>query len=518
VIELEARVDEVTVLEDRARVVRRGAVVLPAGQSRLVVRGVAPVVVDKTLTAVASAGRVLDVRCKRRLAPWATGEGAGRASALAIQVDAADAAVKQLAAGIAVLERELEATGRLRDVMLTELTAEASWGRLPDSAAADLARIDDVERDAAARLAGARLAIDRSRRDLAALRARAAEAASDAGTEIADLEIDVTTDAPTDATIAVEYLVPGACWRPYHTATLAGAAVSFATDACVWQNTGEDWRDVRLVFSTERPSLGATPPRLLADPVRIQRKSEVIVVEARDHDVDTTGLGAERDVATAAEVPGVDDGGIAQTLRPAHPATVLSDGRPYRVALGGHEAAAEVALVAMPERSPCAFTRTRQPSGARPLLAGPVDLVRDAGHVGRTSILYVAPGERFELGWGPEPDVRIHRDERRTRDEAGVLGSWTTTRVRVALRLSNLGDAPRTVDVTERIPVSEIDKVEIQLSAPDAWTLEDQVPLVTARTVDDDGLVTWQVELPARDRRAIAREYVIRAHTSVVGL
>jgi uncharacterized protein (TIGR02231 family) len=527
--EVSAPVVEVTVLEDRARVVRRGAVVLPAGQSRLVVRGVAPVLVDKTLTAVTTAGRVLDVRCRRRLAPWnplALSEGpkgpsrrADEADALRKQVDDSEAAVAALAAELAVTEQEIDATAQLRAVVLAELAGEASWGRLPGGAAAELARIDERERAATARVAGQRRTLERARRDHAALRARAAEAAADAGTETADVEIDVTTDAAADATVTVEYLVPGACWRPYHTATLRDGSVTFATDACVWQNTGEDWRDAHLSFSTERPSLGATPPRLYADEVRVQRKSEQIVVEARDQDVDTTGLGSTRATATAAEVPGVDDGGVAQTLRAPHPATVLTDGRPYRVALGAHDATAELALVAMPERAPCAFTRTRQGNGGRPLLAGPVDLIRDAGPVGRTSILYVAPEERFELGWGPESDVRIHRDERRRTDEAGVLSSWNATRVRIALRLSNLGDAARNVEVTERIPVSEIDKVEIQLSAPDAWTLEDEpAPLVTERTVDDDGLVRWSVELPARGRRAIALEYVIRAHTSVHGI
>ncbi len=41
---------------------------------------------------------------------------------------------------------------------------------------------------------------------------------------------------------------------------------------------------------------------------------------------------------------------------------------------------------------------------------------------------------------------------------------------------------------------------------------------MTARTVDADGLVTWTVELPARQRRALALEYVVKAHDSVTGL
>ena len=522
---LAAPVVEVTVLEDRARVVRRGVATVAVGQQRLVVAGVAPVLVDKTLAARASAGRVLDVRCRRELARWRTGEGAGDAArsadaaALLDARDAAEADVLRRGADLAALEHELGDLERLRGVALAELAAEAAWGRAPAGADAALAGLDERERAATAALVEGRLVLERAERDLAALRARLAEAQADAGVESASIEVELAADAAGEVTITIEYLVPGACWRPYHTATLTGASVRLATDACVWQHTGEDWRDAALSFSTERPSLGARPPDLEADLLRIQKKSEVLQVEARDQTIDETGLGAERAVEEAAQVPGVDDGGVVQVLRAPHPATIPSDGRPYRVALGAHEGAAELALVAIPERAPVAILRTRQGSGPRPLLAGPVDLIRAHGHVGRTSILYVAANERFELGWGPEADLRVHRDEQRTREEAGMLGSWNETRVRVAVRLSNLGERARVVEVTERVPVSEIEKVEIKLAAPDAWTLEDDdVVVIRERTIDADGLVRWQVEVPPRDRRAVLLEYRIRAHTSVVGL
>ena len=65
----------------------------------------------------------------------------------------------------------------------------------------------------------------------------------------------------------------------------------------------------------------------------------------------------------------------------------------------------------------------------------------------------------------------------------------------------------------------------MSLSSAESWRLEDDdgirrdpTPLVTARSVDGDGLVTWTVELPARQRRAIALEYVVKAHDSVSGI
>jgi len=531
VIRIDAPVVEVTILEDRARVIRRGTIALPAGQTRVVIAGVAPVLVDKTLSASARGARVLDVRCKRELAAWRTGEGAGHteraglASELAARMTEATAELATAEGELAITEHEHADAARLRAVLLAELAADAAWGRRPAGAVDRLARLDARDRELTAQLATQRHALDRGRRDLAALRARLDDAVRSAGVDAAAIELDVVCETPGEVELTTEYLVPGAVWRPYHTARLAGDRVTITTDACVWQHTGEDWRDVTISCSTERPSLGASPPRLASDEIRVQRKSEVVMVEARDQDIETTGLGADRVVQAAAQVPGVDDGGVAQTLRAPHPATILSDGRPYRVTLGSHEAGAELALVAFPERSPCVFTRTRQANGPRPLLAGPVDLIRDSGHVGRTSILYVAAGERFELGWGPEADVRLHRDEQRKRDEAGMLGSWNVTRVRVAVRLSNLGERARRVEVTERVPVSEIDKVEIHVAAAEAWRLEDDdgtraddVEVVTARAIDDDGLATWTVELPGRGRRAVALEYRVRAHTSVVGV
>ena len=155
------------------------------------------------------------------------------------------------------------------------------------------------------------------------------------------------------------------------------------------------------------------------------------------------------------------------------------------------------------------------------LLAGPVDLVMASGYVGRTEIGFVAAGEKLALGFGPEADVRIHRSEARERDDAGLLGGWNVTTVRVALRLSNLGARPRVVVVTERIPISEVEQVEVHASAPEAYLLEDahgeDITQVTARALDERGLVTWSVELPPHGRRAVTLEYKIKSQRGVAG-
>ncbi|HEX7842140.1 MAG TPA: mucoidy inhibitor MuiA family protein, partial [Kofleriaceae bacterium] len=365
---------------------------------------------------------------------------------------------------------------------------------------------------------------------LARLEPRIARAEAEAGEETARLVIDLAAEAPADVEIAIGYIVPGAAWRPYHRATLvrgpdaaSPATVEWQTTACVWQATGEDWDGVRLVFSLERPSLGVEPPELTDDELGARRRPDTVIVEAREHEHHTTGLGGEQ-AGQAAQVPGIDDGGIGVTLT-APRATIAADGAPHRVPVGGFTSAARIDLVAIPVRSPWVHVRARLVNtGAAPLLAGPVDLVMSSGYVGKTEIGFVAPSEKLYLGFGPEADVRIHRAETSARDDAGLLGGWNVQTVRVAVRLSNLGTSRREVVVTERIPISEIEQVEVKTAAPDAYLLGtddhpggEEITQVTARAIDDRGLVSWSVELPPLGRRAVTLEYRVRSQRGVAG-
>jgi uncharacterized protein (TIGR02231 family) len=277
----------------------------------------------------------------------------------------------------------------------------------------------------------------------------------------------------------------------------------------VWQATGEDWNDVELVCSLERPSPGVEPPSLADDELRARKKPDSVVVEAREQERHDTGLGGG-----PLQVPGIDDGGLGLRLVAGH-VTVRADGTPHRVPVGGFSAPAQVSLVGIPLRSPWVHIRARiTNTGTVPLLAGPVDLIMVSGYVGRAEIGFVAPNEKFHIGFGPEPDVRMHRDEVRERDDAKLLG-WNVQTVRIAVRLSNLGTQKREVTVTERIPISEIEQVEVQASAPDAYKLDEDTKQITTRTLDDKGLVSWAVELPPLGRRVVTLEYKVKSQRGV---
>jgi len=505
---------QVTVLEDRASITRRGQVALAGGQQRIVVERVAPVLADKTLTATCTNARVLDVRCERYVAPWREG-APDRANELREQRNQLESRLAAARTRAQVARAESEALAQLLEAALHGLAIAAARGATSPAAAAELAELDARDAGARARRVDAELEVEDLARAIERLHDRLRDAEAQAGEHAARLVIDVLADAPGDATLTIGYVVPGAAWRPFHRAQLARdtGELDFSTTACIWQATGEDWTDVDLHCSLERPSLGVEPPALADDELRARRKPETVIVEAREQEIQTTGPGT-------LEVPGIDDGGLGTRLH-AGKVTVRADGAPHRVPVASFQTTAQVTLVAIPLRSPWVHVRARLVNaGASPILAGPVDLIMASGYVGRGELGFVSPGEKAYLGFGPDSELRVHRTETRERDDAGILGSWNVQTVRVAVRLSNLGTQKREVTVTERIPISEVEQVEVHASAADAYMLDEaeEITQVTARAFDERGLVTWAVELPPLGRRAVTLEYKVKSQRGVAGV
>ena len=324
--------------------------------------------------------------------------------------------------------------------------------------------------------------------------------------------LDITVLTPGSYRLEIEYTVPAACWRPGYRAVLEGNSLRFETDGWVWQRTGEDWKDVNLSLSTRRPSLGSSPPVLSDDVVTVIKREKEDVVEIREESVDDAGFGSEKSSGKSAEsLPGVDDGGIVRSFTVGKPADVPSDGRPRNFALVSFEGTSETDLVAMPELSPYGFLRSRQTNGgSHPVLAGPVELIRNGTCVGRTQVSYVESGEIFPLGWGPDPDIRIHRTEETRYKEAGKLGTKDKTDYLVIIKISNIGATTKILTVKERIPVSEIGKVKIIFNEKE--TTEG------CKGPDEDGFVTWSVELSPLEKTVRKLVYTIEKNKNVVGL
>ena len=507
-------VSEVTLFEDRAKVKRSGFVELPTGISRVRIPGVSPIISDRTLNAIITDEDKIAVGSLmvRRFLK-SREDLAEEISGIEKEIEQKKSVADDLSDQLNVVRNAVESRMRILELSSEEIPADIAAGR----------NIDEKKSNHWEKMDEGRISLALDEYDLET-------EIFDLNSAINDLEVllnakrtpstrcdasiqaDIRTEAAGRYSLEIEYVVPGACWRPRHRAVMNGDIVRFETDGCIWQNTGEDWKNVSLSFSTHRPSLGTRAPILGDDRISVVKKAKDEEVEIREESVENTGFGGESPGSVGSQrLPGVEDGGTVRTFRASDPADIPSDGRPYRVHIGSFESPSTTGIIVLPELSPYAVIRSIQTNSAvYPVLAGPVDLIKESGYVGRTSVMYMAPGEKFALGWGPDPDIRVYRNESTRTREAGGLSSWDRTEYTVDIRLSNIGSELKTLTVRERIPVSELERVRVKFDA--------EATAKGCGEPDADGMLEWPLSLGASDRTNLKLVYTMETHKKVVSV
>lgn len=507
---------KVTVLEDRALVERRGEVTLPAGPQRLRVEGLSPLAVDRSLQISLVGGNIIGARVSRI---WKEQPKEGlreHRTELGRRVESLEQAQRLAESDIQRLQARLTVANTAHSDVLRSISEGVGAGKASvDTWRLHLAAVRAEVASTEEALRQARKREEQTRQRLEEARSALTQGEQPESKLLTSAEVELNHPTGGAVTVGVAYLVPCAVWRPAYRATLRrmenGEAVTLECEAVVWQRTEEDWKDVEMAFSTARPTLGATPPRLVEDRLYLREKTQqekhTVEVTIREETIQTTGEGG---AMQAEGMPGLDDGGEPLTLKALHRVTLPSDGSPHRVPLFQFTAPATSELVGTPEHSPLVHRVARfENKSSSVLLAGPVDLVRTSGYVGRAQLTFAGVGERVKMGFGSEDALRIFRQVETKLDTNRLTGRKVRTHF-VKLFLSNTGSHPEQIALEERMPVSEVEAVEVEL-------LRDKAKPAPAK-VSQDGILRFELPAPARSQQELAFAYTVASSSKVAGL
>ena len=512
---LEADITRVLVMEDRAQVTREATIALEAGQQLCRLANITPLVADRTLrfhieyldqadpppSSTSQRPKVLDVNISRNyIVKAARSEEEQKLSQ--IMENLVDQYLQQHDNGqVDHHARDLiNATLQgWRQEILDRLSVGAFDSESFDAILASFEQKLNKEQEL--------LTLQFSQEDLALRLERLCEELNQAVTSdseyTAELVAQIWTPVKAAYQITVEYQVPCALWRPYYSAELTSnnhdQQVVWQSAGMVWQRTGENWNDVELTFSTARPTLGAKLPLLHDDLIQSRPKTEreksVVEVASRDQTIQETGSASPNEQADTP--PGLEDGGETRVYRVPYKVSVPADGLPYTIEIEKWETEAQCELVCIPEQAQYVFLRSQQTNpSVLPLLAGPVQFHRDGAFVGRGQIGYVAANERFALSWGSEDGLVVLRQVQRDLEETSIR-KRKLHNYKVDLYLSNQTSESQNLTLIERIPISEIEQVEVEILDKNCSQ---------GYIKDDQGFLRWTLDLQAgaETRRKVA--------------
>lgn len=495
---LDAPIAAVTVYPSQARVIRRGAVALPAGVHDVELDGLPLSLLDESVrvNGRGEAARIVGVDVAHRF-----------------HADAPDHRVRAVEDSLDELRRadqamcDDDAAAAARVELSNELARRGgrTFAGALASGEADGARLQSFADTLAAQLADAlarRRAIGDRRRELAReIAAREAELESlraQRGTERRTVVVSVEADAATTAELEVAYLVTRASWRPVYDARLDGTTVTVEWHGLVSQRSGEDWPATDLSLSTARPAVRATVPEL--DPwyldawqpapkmvTRMQLAGAASGTLAVPQAAAPTAELASRAPAMAAPEATLEQGVTAATYHLARPIGVPSDGSPHKATITTFDLPAALDHLTVPKLAEEAYLRaTVTNSSPHTLLPGRVSVFHGPDFVGTTDIEAVAPGEEVELQLGVDDRLRVARELVRRDTSKTVLGGTRRTAVAYETTVESHLPTPTTLTVVDQFPVSRHEDIKVrdQKTSPDP----------SERT--DLEVLTWVLDLP----------------------
>ena len=336
----------------------------------------------------------------------------------------------------------------------------------------------------------------------------------------ASIEALVKLGAPAEgkAQIEISYQLGGASWRPLYDARLEteSGALELVQIGEVRQNTGEDWRDVKLTLSTARPSQGAQPPQIdtwfvdFLQPQFAQEQAGTMNLKKSEMRTLADSLPAEAAapmaemVAAPPVVAQVEAGGFAARYHIPGESSVAADSSPQKFVIAQREMTADLRVRAVPKVRPEAFLLGEVTfEGEEPLLPGPLAIFRDGAFVGRSHLDLARPGETFELAFGADDRVRIdYRLVKGERSQEGIINKDQRFERRYRIEVTNHHDRDIAVTVLDQMPVPRDERIEVKLlrnmTSPSERNFEGR-----------SGVVAWTSDYEAQEKKTINFGYDI---------
>ncbi|MBB4199572.1 uncharacterized protein (TIGR02231 family) [Rhodoblastus sphagnicola] len=504
-IEASSRIESVTLYPDAAQATRAIEVDLPAGASRVVLRGL-PASLDASTLQIAGEGDnalILGAVDVRRTAAKPDSGFEAQLKALRDEREAAQVKVDALAAKVAMIQAYGQKGPQASD---DKPFSAPDWSAAFDLLGSALARNGEDLRLARAAVAGIETRI------------RALEAAKPApGPRGAAQDVAVDVEAPVlgKYRLSLTYRLRGARWTPAYEARLTtgdkgkGSKLELLRRAAISQRTGEDFDNVTLSLAAFPAASGASAPE--PQPQRIDffeppvmgaaMRAAPAPAAAPPAMAEDSAMPKRREAAKP-QMAQIESHGVQAFFRAPGKVSLASDGTTKLVALSAQTPAVELSWKTAPALDPRAFLAAHFVNGEEaPLLPGPVTLYRDGAMIGQGALKMVAAQEAADLGFGPDERVSVTRAPiKRKENEPNWYGQTKTETREYKTVLRNLHDFPVNLLVADQTPYSETNAINVEL-LPQTTQGADKDP------EGKRGLLNWRFSLAPNESKEVRLAY-----------
>ncbi len=332
--------------------------------------------------------------------------------------------------------------------------------------------------------------------------------------------IDVIADAATPASINVNYYVASASWTPIYDLRTDGveSPIKLTYKALVHQNTGADWKDVRLTLSTGNPHQSFTIPTLNTwwlgqynygynkkDKRSMDNDDSKIMLSKKSGEAYSNAGPAStvtlQDAELATNFTTMTDNYVQAEFEIKLPYTIPSDNKTHIVAVMNKELPTKYVYKAIPKLDMNAYLTARVTGWEdMNLLPGQATLFFAGTYVGQTYLNSVETNDTLSLTLGQDKSIVIKREKQKDKIKEKMLDNDKLYTYAYEILVKNGNAKNIEIEVQDQLPLSNNKQVVIQ-----------KENVSGADYNENTGVLTWKNSIKAKDNKKINFSYTIKA-------
>lgn len=503
--ELKADIKHVTVFPDRAQIVHETAVSLLPGKSVLKLSGLSPYI-DAQSIQVKGFGEFTILSVNQQNNYLQNLEDSPDVKSIRSQIETLQIKVEDETVALSALQEKEDFLIANRAILIKETTF--SLEQLKN--VMDL-YTNNMDQIAVTRLKKQRLIKDYNKQ-IAALQQQLTGKLGKQQLPSGEILVTVSSDKQVAGKLTFSYVVSNAGWYPSYDIRVDDIKnpVAIFYKANVFQNSGVEWKDVKLSFSNATPWVAGDVPVLnpwFVDfyyPVRIRgmatgtQRSEV---QKSNKVADAAYMMVEEKAMEAAPVVVEKQvGETTITFDIAVPYTIPSDGKVQTVEIQRITTPADYKYVTLPKLSQLAYLTANISDWAKlSLQTGEATLYFENSFVGKSTLNVNQLKDTLTISLGTDNSILVKREKRKDFTSRKVIGSNRTDTYSYLITIRNNKSNTVNITLNDQIPVSSNSSIIV-----------DAIELSGGKLNPQTGEIKWDLEIKQQETRQIVLTFSVK--------
>lgn len=375
-----------------------------------------------------------------------------------------------------------------------------------------------------ARLNNQKILVQKRLQDLLEYKNRLIAEKSGNNSPINQVIVTVSAKEAVSGVLTVSYITSNAGWVPSYDIRVKDIddPVALSLKANVYQNTGEEWNNVKLILSTNNPYKNNTKPYLppwyltYFMPITYQTSNTIMQLESKSAAPSVLrGSRAEEDMSVATKSLPLAGSTADYTTQSQNmtsieynidmPYTIPNDGKQHLVAVSDNSIPASYMHYAVPKMDKDAYLIAKL-SGWEDLnlMAAKANIYFEGTYIGETMINPNLVNDTMEISLGSDKSVVINRKKLKDKVKEQTMGNYSFKTITMEISVRNTKNTTIDLNLEDQIPVSGDKDIKI--------TFNDENFGGTYN--ENTGMLNWKMKLKPKESKIVSFTYTIKYDSS----